>query len=63
MRFLVGFFIAIASAVPALAVPSTAVPRPAPTPDLAVGVPAALAVIGAYVLARFLVRRRATHEA
>jgi hypothetical protein len=60
MKFLIGLFVAIAAAIPAFAVPPTAVPRPAPAPDLAVGVPAVLAVIGAYAIARLLVRRRAT---
>lgn len=63
MRFLVGLFVAVASAVPAFAVPTTAVPRPAPAPDLAVGGAAVLAVIGAYVIARLVVRRRATQDA
>jgi len=63
MRFLVGFFVAVAGAIPAFAVPTTAVPRPASAPDLAVGGPAALAVIGAYVIARLIVRRRASQDA
>ena len=63
MKMLAGFFIAIASAIPAFAVPTTAVPRPAPTPDLAVGGPALLAVIGAYAIARLLVRRHALRAA
>ncbi len=63
MRFLVGFFVAVAGAIPAFAVPTTAVPRPAPVPDLAIGGPAALAVIGAYAIARLVVRRRAAQHA
>jgi hypothetical protein len=59
MKFLVGFFVAIASGVPALAFAAV----PAPAPDLGVGAPAVLAVIGAYAIARLLIRRRATRDA
>jgi hypothetical protein len=67
LKFLAGILAAVASAAPALAAPISSVPLPrplpAPAPDLAIGVPAVLAVIGAYLIARLLVRPRATQKA
>lgn len=69
MKFLVGICLAAVSAAPAFAVslPTLPIlrphPVPVPAPDLAIGVPAVLAVIGAYVVARLLVRQRATQKA
>jgi hypothetical protein len=65
LKFLAGLLAAVASAAPAFAVPISSVPlpRPAPAPDLAIGAPAVLAVIGAYVIARLLVRPRAVQKA
>ena len=54
MKVILGTLIAIAGAYPALAFSP---PVPAPAPDLGVGVPAVLAVIVAYVVARLVVRR------
>ena len=54
MKVILGTLIAIAGAYPALAF---TVPVPAPVPDLGVGVPAVLAVIAAYVVARLVIRR------
>jgi|SRR5271154_1433512 len=71
LKFLVGILAAAASAAPAFAfslpIPILPFPRPhpipAPAPDLAIGAPAVLAVIGAYVIARLIVRARATQKA
>ena len=69
LKFLIGILAAAASAAPAFAfsLPILPFPRPhpvpAPAPDLAVGAPAVLAVIGAYVIARLVVRARATQKA
>jgi hypothetical protein len=69
LKYLVGILVAAASAAPAFAfqLPFFPFPRPhpvpAPAPDLAIGAPAVLAVIGAYVIARLVVRARATQKA
>lgn len=71
MKFLVGSLIAAVSAAPAFAfslpIPIMPFPRPhpvpAPAPDLAIGAPAVLAVIAAYVIARLVVRARAAQKA
>ena len=76
MKYLLGILVAVVSAAPAFAFtfpfpipfpifpfPLPKHPVPAPAPDLAVGMPAVLAVIGAYVIARLLVRPRATQKA
>jgi hypothetical protein len=63
MKAILGALIAVANTVPAFAMSltpdSVRPPSPAPAPDLAVGLPALLAVAGAYVIARVLVRRSA----
>jgi hypothetical protein len=67
LKFLVGILVAAVSAAPAFAFTFFPLPRPhpvpAPAPDLAIGAPAVLAVIGAYVIARLVVRARATQKA
>jgi hypothetical protein len=67
LKYLVGILVAAASAAPAFAFSIFPFPRPhpvpAPAPDLAIGAPAVLAVIGAYVIARLVVRARATQKA
>jgi hypothetical protein len=61
LKYILGTLMAIASAVPAFAVSfspdSVRPPNPAPSPDLAMGLPAVLAVAAAYVIARLIVRR------
>ena len=59
MKTLLGVLVAIVGAAPAFAVPvPRPTPFPVPAPELAVGGPAALAVIGAYIIARLVIRRR-----
>ncbi len=68
MKFLIGSLIAAVSAAPTFAFSFIPLPiqrlhpMPAPAPDLAVGAPAVLAVIGAYLIARLLIRARATQK-
>jgi hypothetical protein len=59
MKVLLGALIAVAGALPAFAfsVVPNSVPRPAPAPDLGVGVSAVFAVIAAYMIARLVVRQ------
>ena len=56
MKVVLGALIAAAGAIPAVAF-SVPAPAPAPAPDLGVGIPAVLAVIAAYVIARLVIRR------
>ena len=65
MKVLLGLFVAIVSAAPALALPilPSPVARPSPAPDLAIGAPAVLAALGAYVIARLLIQHRTARKA
>lgn len=61
LKVLLGLLVSVVSGAAAFAVPilPSSVPRPSPAPDLAIGAPAMLAAIGAFVLARLLIRHRA----
>jgi hypothetical protein len=65
LKFLLGILVAAASAAPAFALPLLPRPHPVPVPlpELAVGAPAVIAVIGAYLLARLLVPARSAQKA
>jgi len=62
LKVLVGILVSLVGVAPAFAQGAWWInhPAPAPAPDLAVGVPAVLAVIGAYAIARLVIRHRAT---
>ena len=64
LKVLIGILVSLVGVAPAFAQGAWWInhPAPAPAPDLAVGVPAVLAVIGAYVIARLVIRRRATAQ-
>jgi hypothetical protein len=68
LKVLLGVLVAIVGAVPAFAFTFPwPLPRhhpvPVPAPELAVGAPAVLAVIGAYVIARLVIRQREAAKA
>ena len=59
MKIPLAALVALVAATPALALPIPPRAVPVPAPELAIGAPAVLAVIAAYFIARWVIRRRA----